>query len=63
MALILNKLDASPPARAAMMITEFLNKPVKFVDIDLGNAEHLDATFIMVIYFGIGICDSGLCHF
>ncbi|CAG4959508.1 unnamed protein product [Colias eurytheme] len=46
MVLTLYKLDASPPARAAMMVIDLLNLPAKFVDVNLLEKEHLSEEFL-----------------
>lgn len=46
MVLKLYKMDISPPARAAMMVTELIKVPVQMVDVNLMKGEHLEPTFL-----------------
>nr|XP_049702781.1 glutathione S-transferase 1 isoform X2 [Helicoverpa armigera]XP_049702782.1 glutathione S-transferase 1 isoform X3 [Helicoverpa armigera] len=39
-------LDASPPARAAMMALEIFNVPFEKIDVNLGEGEHLTPEFL-----------------
>lgn len=49
MVLTLYKMDASPPARAVMMVIETLNIPdVNYVDVNLLNGDHLKDEYIQV---------------
>nr|UYI58574.1 glutathione S-transferase 3 [Grapholita molesta] len=43
---ILHKLDASPPARASLIACELFNVPVKLVDVDILQGDHLKPEFI-----------------
>lgn len=44
----LYKNDLSPPARAAMMVTELIKVPVQLIDVDLMKAEQRNPDFLKV---------------
>ncbi|XP_038207242.1 glutathione S-transferase 1-like [Zerene cesonia] len=46
MVLTLYKMDASPPARAAMMVLDLLNLPAEYIDVNLLEKEHLSDEYL-----------------
>lgn len=48
MSLMLYKLNASPPARTAMMVCELFKVPVKMVDVNLSKGEHFSPEYLKV---------------
>lgn len=46
MSLMLYKLNASPPARTAMMVCELFKVPVKMVDVNLSKGEHFSPEYL-----------------